>query len=150
MEELKNNIAKLGKSITKASGKLIKSTKLNLKLSSEEEKIRKIYIEIGQKVHEIYSYGGNIGKFFDEKYIEIVEAEEKIKEIKNLINLEKEKPFETERGNVINTQRQAIIDTTLENKFNDEIIEQDYKICNSCGEKNNINDKFCLKCGRGI
>lgn len=148
MEELKNNITKLGKSITKASGKLIKNTKLNIKLSSEEEKIRKIYIEIGQKVHEIYSYGGNIGKFFDEKYLEIVEAEEKIKEIKNLINLQKEKPFETEKSKEINIPKEVFIDTTLNNEIENSI--EEYKICNACGEKNEKGEKFCLKCGRGI
>ena len=149
MEEIKENLVKFGKGVTKASAKLIKNTKLNLKLSSEEEKIRKLYIEIGQKVHEIYSYGGSIGKFFDEKYIQIVEVEEKIKEIKRSINIEKEKPYYAEQTDTINIPKEII--EINENKADNILLtEKEYKICNSCGEKNNTNDKFCLKCGRSI
>lgn len=145
MEEIKDNLIKFGKSVTKASTKLINNTKLNLKLTSEEEKIKKIYIEIGKKVHEIYSYGGNIGKFFDEKYMKIVEAEERIKEIKKKIEIEKEKPYLSEKEDNIN-----ISEEMNEHKVNDILLLEEDKICNFCGEKNNINDKFCLKCGRYI
>lgn len=150
MDDIKRNLVKLGKSFTKASGKLIKNTKLNLELNTEEEKIRKIYIEIGQKVHEIYSYGGSIGKFFDEKYIQIVQAEEKIAEIKNIINIQNEKLYSSHKSDKINI---SLDESNINNKpilQDNSDIKEEYKTCNSCGELNIKNEKFCLKCGRGL
>ena len=136
MEEIKSMINKIGKNITKTSKDIIKNTKLSMQLSSKEEKLKNIYIEIGKKVYEIYSYGGNIGEFFDEKYKEMLSIEKEIYIIKQKI-------AENKNSDNAYTNNQEVIDTRP-NVSN----VQECRICQACGQKNNINDKFCLKCGR--
>ena len=58
-----------------------------MNLSSEETSLKNLYMEIGKKVHEIYQYGGSLGKFFDEKYLEVEASERKIADIKEQISV---------------------------------------------------------------
>ena len=143
MEEIKSMINKIGKSITKTSKDIIKNTKLTMQLSSQEEKLKNIYIEVGKKVYEIYSYGGNIGKYFDEKYEQMVNIEKEIANIKQMIEENKN----VDKPSHYNNQ-QEIIDTR--NNIPNISNVEECRICNSCGQKNNVNDKFCLKCGRTL
>jgi ribosomal protein S27AE len=83
MGDLKDTLMKFTKGVTKTSGELLKSTKLSLALASEEDKLKQIYMEIGKKVHEIYQYGGSLGKFFDEKYLEIQQTEAGIQSLRD-------------------------------------------------------------------
>jgi len=87
MQDIKGTLVNLTKSVTKTSGDLFKTTKLGMNLSSEENNLKNLYMEIGKKVHEIYQYGGTLGKFFDEKYLELEAAERKIAEIKEQISV---------------------------------------------------------------
>lgn len=89
MDDIKNTISKITKTLTKTSSGVIKSTKLNINLVNEEERLKGIYLEIGKKVHEIYMYGGTLGKFFDEKYVEIQNIEKELNRIKDEINVVK-------------------------------------------------------------
>lgn len=89
MSDIKGSIFKITNAITKTSGELLKNTKLSLNLSTEEERLKAIYIEIGKKVHEIYQYGGSLGKAFDEKYAEIVKQEEKIQKLRQQMDINK-------------------------------------------------------------
>lgn len=132
MEEIKSILNNLGKNIKKTSTQILKNTKLSMQLSSEEEKLKSLYIEIGKKVYEIYSYGGNIGPFFDEKYSQIKQIENKIKDIKQKIETNKQENKTTVDTN-FNTQNNAM---------------PDFKNCPSCGQTNKSSDNFCLKCGR--
>jgi len=85
MQDIKNTIVNITKNVTKSSGDLFKTTKLNISLATEEGNLKNLYTEIGKKVHEIYQYGGSLGKFFDEKYLEIEALERKISEIREQI-----------------------------------------------------------------
>jgi len=76
----------MAKSVTKTSGDLFKTTKLSMTVSSEQNALKNLYTEIGKKVHEIYQYGGTLGKYFDEKYLEIEAKERKINELKEQIS----------------------------------------------------------------
>jgi len=87
MQDIKGTLLNLTKSVTKTSGDLLKSTKLSMNLSSEEGNLKGLYLEIGKKVHEIYQYGGSLGKFFDEKFLEIEACERKICELKEQISV---------------------------------------------------------------
>jgi len=87
MQDLSGTIANIARNVTKTSGDLLKTTKLSMSLSSEEGNLRNLHLEIGRKVHEIYQYGGSLGKFFDEKYMEIETCERKITEIKEQIGI---------------------------------------------------------------
>jgi RNA polymerase subunit RPABC4/transcription elongation factor Spt4 len=83
MSDIKNTFANVASSIGKTSKKLVKTTKLNLAINSEESRLKTVYCDIGKKVHEIYSFGGKLGEFFDAKYAEILEAEAKIADLRN-------------------------------------------------------------------
>nr|WP_317358664.1 zinc-ribbon domain-containing protein [uncultured Tyzzerella sp.] len=135
MEEIKSMINKIGKNITKTSKDIIKNTKLSMQLSSEEEKLKNLYIETGKKVYEIYSYGGNIGDFFEEKYKQMVQVEREIAIIKEKMAQNKNTNDQVENNQNIVDKRQI---STVE----------ECRICQSCGQKNGLNDRFCLKCGR--
>lgn len=87
MQDIRGTIFNITKSVKKSSGDFYKSTKLNMSLSSEEAALKALHYEIGKKVHEIYQYGGSLGKFFDEKYLEIEACERKIAEIKDQISV---------------------------------------------------------------
>lgn len=87
MNDVKGSIMKITNTIAKTSGDLFKSTKISLSLSAEEERLKAIYLDIGKKVHEIYQYGGSLGKAFDEKYAEIVKQEDKIQKLRQQIEI---------------------------------------------------------------
>jgi len=86
MSDIKGTIYNFTKSVTKTSGDLFKTTRLSMSVSSEQNNLKNLYSEIGKKVHEIYQYGGSLGKYFDEKYLEIEACERKINELKEQIS----------------------------------------------------------------
>ncbi len=148
MSEIKTNITKLGKKVTTSSNKLIKNIKTNLKLNSAEEKLKKLYLEIGQKVHEIYAYGGSIGKFFDEKYLEIAKIEEQINELKSLLAKEKAKNVEV----IQDIKKVEKLEIPLEESttYSDTNNEEEIKCCSYCNEKILDKSVFCPICGRKL
>ena len=87
MSDIRETLTNFTKNVTKSSGDLFKSTKLSMSVSTEQNNLKNLYLEIGKKVHEIYQYGGSLGKFFDEKYREIEASELKIAELKEQISL---------------------------------------------------------------
>lgn len=143
MKDVKVILSKLGKNITQVSSDIVKNTKLSIKLSTEEDKLNKIYIEIGKKVHEIHSYGGSVGEFFDKKYKEVLSIEKSISDIKQKIEENK-----ANRENANSTFSNNPQNNPQSNPQNAE--EQLFLICSSCNEKNDINANFCIKCGRSI
>lgn len=148
MSEIKTNITKLGKKVTTSSNNLIKNIKTNLKLNSAEEKLKKLYLEIGQKVHEIYAYGGSIGKFFDEKYLEIAKIEEQINELKSLLAKEKAKNVEV----IQDIKKVEKLEIPLEESttYSDTNNEEEIKCCSYCNEKILDKSVFCPICGRKL
>ncbi|MCL2362661.1 MAG: hypothetical protein FWC73_12720 [Defluviitaleaceae bacterium] len=86
MSDLRGTITNFTKNVTKTSGDLFKTTRLSMNVSSEQTNLKNLYLEIGKKVHEIYQYGGTLGKFFDDKYLELEACERKIAELKEQIS----------------------------------------------------------------
>ena len=89
MGEIKKGFASVTKSIAKGGGTFIKTTKLGFELANEEGHLKNLYTQIGKKVHEIYSYGGSLGEFFDIKYQEVLAQSQKINDIKKAMDLAK-------------------------------------------------------------
>ena len=87
MSDIRETLTNFTKNVTKSSGDLFKSTRLSMSVSTEQNNLKNLHLEIGKKVHEIYQYGGSLGKFFDEKYREIEACELKIEELKEQISL---------------------------------------------------------------
>ncbi|MCL2854307.1 MAG: hypothetical protein FWE21_01650 [Defluviitaleaceae bacterium] len=89
MADIKGGIEKAVKAVAHGGGTFVKTTKLTISLSSEEGKLNNIYTQIGKSVHEIYKHGGSLGAMFDERYKEILEAEARIADIKNRLEIAK-------------------------------------------------------------
>ncbi|MCL2187470.1 MAG: zinc ribbon domain-containing protein [Defluviitaleaceae bacterium] len=87
MSDIRETLFNITKNASKTTGDLIKSAKLNMALGNEQAALKNLYTEIGKKVHEIYQYGGSLGKFFDDKYLELENTERKIAEIKEEISI---------------------------------------------------------------
>jgi hypothetical protein len=83
LDDVKSTLFNITRNVGKTSNVFIKTAKLSVTLSQEQEALKTLYIEIGKKVHEIYQYGGSLGKFFDEKYRELESQERKITDLKD-------------------------------------------------------------------
>ncbi|MCL2397925.1 MAG: zinc ribbon domain-containing protein [Defluviitaleaceae bacterium] len=176
MDDLKKGIVGVTRAITKGSGTLIKTTKLTLNLSSEEAKLNNMYTEIGKKVHEIYSYGGSLGEFFDTKYQEILAQQRKIEDIKSALDIAKgaitcpkcgkSSPRTTiycpKCGDTIGEAPETT--PTVVGEYTQHQVQAPHlepnqapaippempktKVCNVCNSTNADTDRFCLSCGR--
>ncbi|WP_058486915.1 zinc ribbon domain-containing protein [Defluviitalea phaphyphila] len=166
MNDWRNKLAKVVKTVKDNTGEIYKTTKINIELGKEQENLKSLYYEIGKKVHEIYQYGGSLGKFFDEKYLEIKEVEEKIEELQNKIEELKKVRICLKCGKEVD--RGAKFCPKCGNRMDDEVQKEDNvnintdmnkvninskpekKICPVCKAENNLEDKFCLSCGRAL
>ncbi|MDR1540011.1 MAG: zinc ribbon domain-containing protein [Clostridiales bacterium] len=175
MNEIKETFLKITKSVTRTSSELVKSTKLSMALASEEDNLKKIYMEIGKKVHEIYAYGGSLGKFFDDKFKEIVEAENRVKDIQSQLDaakglkscpkcgksIDRNAEFCPKCGTKVDlshgvndgavSEPQSTLPRTSEIASGQSAAKQTPplpRICSACHAENEANTKFCLNCGR--
>jgi len=172
MGDLKDTLMKITKGVTKTSGELLKSTKLSLALASEEDKLKQIYMEIGKKVHEIYQYGGNLGKFFDEKYAEIQKTEAGIQDLRDQIDsikgvrscpkcgasVDRAAGFCPKCGMQMDAAASAAVVRDIpapepaalpEPVIKPEPVpKREIIICRNCHAENEPGSKFCLTCGR--
>jgi len=86
MADIKSKVFNLTNNIAKSSGDFVRNTKLNIELANQEEHLKSIYIEVGKKVHEIYSFGGSLGSAFDDLYKDLVVCEGQIRDLKKRID----------------------------------------------------------------
>lgn len=78
-----DDLKKFGKNVAQKSSDMVETTKLNMSISQEKEKISKLYHEIGAAVYEQYKLGNDLG--LGEKCVLIAEYEAKIEEIQNKV-----------------------------------------------------------------
>ncbi len=91
LENIGKKVGEAAQAAAKKSGELVEITKLNVNIGSEEDKIQKLYTQIGKSVYEKYSVAGAV----DQDVLESCEAikvheqnikslKEKILEVKNI------------------------------------------------------------------
>jgi len=114
IDNITKKVSDTAKAAAKKSGSVIEVTRLNLNIGSEEEKIRRIYADIGRQLYEDYTEG----KIISEKLLEDCEKIDKI--VKN-INEMREKILELK-----NAKACPNCGTELE-------INMEY--CHKCGKK---------------
>ena len=174
MQDIRDTLFNMTKSVAKTSGDLLKTTKLNMNLASEESSLKSLYMEIGKKVHEIYQYGGSLGQFFDEKYLEIESCERKIAELKEQISVIKGTKIcpkcgksvdraaefcqkcgiRVELGTVQPTPLPAEVELPPPTHEPEPVLQQNtppepaLRKCRVCDSLNESDTKFCLSCGR--
>ena len=166
MSDLKETALRLANTITKTSGELVKTTKLSFNLSSEKDKLKALYMEIGKKVHEIYIYGGSLGAAFDDK-IKVLDAQvEKIKNLEAQINLVKgnkdcakcgktmERNAEfcpkcgQKSGETVSAAKTAPAEAPAPKVSVEPAPAPAVKVCSLCEKENTLDSKFCFHCGR--
>lgn len=83
--DLGKKLGQTAKSVGKKSEELVEVTKLNLAIGNEEDKIKKLLIEIGSEVYGKYSEGENYDGFIDEKCSQIKLIESNINELRSKV-----------------------------------------------------------------
>ncbi len=84
-ENITKKVTDTAKAAAKKSGELVEVTKLSMSIGTEEDKIKKVYMDIGKSVYESFVKGEDVGETF-KVYCEQIESyEESIKEIKQKI-----------------------------------------------------------------
>ncbi|NLN65999.1 MAG: zinc ribbon domain-containing protein [Clostridiaceae bacterium] len=78
-----DDLKKFGKNVAQKSSDVVETTKLNMSISQEKEKINRLYNEMGAAVYEQYKMGNDLG--MSEQCSQIAEFEAKIEEYQNKI-----------------------------------------------------------------
>jgi uncharacterized membrane protein YvbJ len=155
VDEIKSTLSGVVGGVTKASGKILKSAKLSIMVAQEEAALKKIYLEIGKKVHEIYAYGGELGAFFGEEYAKILESERKLNQMRREIDLAKGvaacpscRSPAPETAEFCPKCGVRIRGAGVRPTSQTAAPQPDMKKCLTCGAENDKNERFCLSCGR--
>jgi hypothetical protein len=91
LDSITRRVTDTARAAAKISGSVVEVTRLNLSINAEEEKIKKLYTEIGKQLYEEYTEGKPVsGELLrkcvtiDEIIASIIEMKEKILELKNV------------------------------------------------------------------
>lgn len=116
-ENLGKKVGEAAQAAAKKSGDLVETTKLNVNINSEEDKIQKLYTQIGKTLYEKYTAGGAVPE-------DAIETFEAIKVHEQNIRALKDKVLEI-KGSKLCVSCGAEID-------------KDQLFCSKCGAKNEI------------
>lgn len=150
-ESFTRKVTDTAKAAAKKSSELVEVTKLNMSISSEEDKIEKLYLEIGKTIYESYAKGETTSELFAEKCKQIDEYNNNIKEMRNkILELKNEKICPTCREELDRSvnycskcgTKQEIIEPPVFEA--EEVIE---KKCQGCDSVVGEDSLFCTKCG---
>ncbi|HEX2946398.1 MAG TPA: zinc ribbon domain-containing protein [Clostridia bacterium] len=91
LDNITRKVTDTAKAAAKMSGNVVEVTRLNMSINAEEEKIRKIYTEMGKQLYEDYTEGKIVGEKLlenctriDEIIGNIDDMREKILELRNV------------------------------------------------------------------
>ena len=149
LENLGKKVGEAAQAAAKKSSELVEVTKINMNISTEEEKIQKLYVQMGKKIYEGFSTNGTASEELLESCNAIKTHEdniaalkEKILEIKNVracsgcgAELEKQTVFCPKCG-----ARQEVEQPPVE-------AAAPAPSCPSCGSPVQDGSAFCTKCG---
>jgi hypothetical protein len=62
LDNITKKVTDTAKAAAKKSGNVVEVTKLNMNISAEEEKVRKIYTDMGKQLYEDYTEGKIVGE----------------------------------------------------------------------------------------
>ncbi len=153
-DNMGKKLGEAAQAAAKKSGELVEVTKLNVNINSEEDKIQKLYTQIGKKVFEKYSEAGTA----DADFIEDCEAikvhelnvknlREKILEVKNMkqctgcgAELERNQIFCSKCGTRNDVQPAAEAAPASSASIT----------CGACGAALQAGSVFCTNCGSKV
>ncbi|MDP4181763.1 MAG: zinc ribbon domain-containing protein [Bacillota bacterium] len=154
-ENFTKKVTDTAKAAARKSSDLVEVTKLNMSIGTEEDKIEKLYLEIGKTIYESYAKDENIDDLFVEKCKQIDSYNNNIKEMrKKILELKNEKICP-------NCREELEIDVLYCSKCGakQEIIEPEaevileevpQKLCLNCNSPIEEDSLFCTKCGTKV
>lgn len=104
LNDIGKRITETAKTVTKKSEDMVEITKLNLAIGSEEEKIKRIFYEIGSELYRSYTNGTTSKELYENKCSEVEQIEEKIKALKERLLLLKGNKVCKNCSSVVNLQ----------------------------------------------
>jgi ribosomal protein L40E len=141
--------------VAKKSGELVEVTRLNISISNEEDKVRKLYLEMGKKIYDTYRGSQPVDNEFEEickkidNIMENIESmKQKILEIKNIklcVNCGKE--LEQDAAFCAKCGTKQPEQTSYRPEGEEDIA---VNVCPSCNEALDVEADFCTKCGARI
>lgn len=124
IENITKKVAQTAKSAAKKSGEIVEVTKLNINIASEEEKIEKLFVEIGQCIYQQYLDNMDVDDCFKQHVSQIDELRKNIDDIKKkIMQVKNSKTCNNCNCEISNTaiycfncgKKQEIIETTVIN-----------------------------------
>lgn len=85
LENIGRKVGEAAQAAAKKSGELVEITKLNVNINSEEDKIQKIYTQIGKALYEKYSAAGVAEDDIKESFEAVKVHEQNIKNLRDKI-----------------------------------------------------------------
>lgn len=110
---LGSKIGKTAKTVTKKSEELVEITKLNLTIGNEEDKMKKLLLEIGSEFYSRYVDGESYDDYLNGRFAQVKDIETRVLELKEKIK---------------NLKGQKTCDSCQES------IKEDVKYCPHCGK----------------
>jgi RNA polymerase subunit RPABC4/transcription elongation factor Spt4 len=86
LNNLKQRVSDTAKYAAKKSNKVVEITKLNIAISSEEDKIKKVFYDLGKLAYQSFLEEKNAEETFLKKYEQIQVYEKNIEDMKSKIN----------------------------------------------------------------
>ena len=142
--------------VAEKSSKMFEDAKLRMAISSKENDIEEIFIEIGKTVYDDYKSGKDVGKTFTKEAKKIDSLNQEIAEMNTKILYNKKQRVCEKCGKIIPLEstfcsacgaKQKPVKVKEENK-NAKKEEPKQIVCPECGTISDPDSKFCLKCGR--
>ena len=147
-ENITKKVTETAKAAAKKSGDIVEVTKLNVAISTEEDKIEKEYVNIGKIVYESFCKGTNLEAA-------ITECCERISDFRKNVEGMKQKILELKNVKTCpGCKTELEIDTAFcpkcgtKQEIPQPVVEESKEnICPSCGMSNDFEAAFCSKCG---
>ncbi len=161
LENLGKKVGEAAQAAAKKSNEIVETTKLNSNINSEEDKIQKLYIQLGKAVYERFTQTGAVEDYAQEACQAIVAHQEniiafrekiaEIKGIKACVNcgaeMERNQVFCSKCG----TKNELPTPSAQETPANGAAQENSEKtFCPSCGTELPAGSAFCTNCGAKI
>lgn len=152
LENLGKKVGEAAQAAAKKSGELVEITKLNVNIGSEEDKIQKLYTQIGKTIFEKYSKEGTVDSDVQQSCEEIKVHEQNIKALKEKIMEVKNIKLciscgtEMERTQIFCSKCGAKNDIVAEPQPE----QPQAATCASCGAVLAEGAAFCTSCGTKV
>ena len=156
LENLGKRVGEAAQAAAKKSGELVEVTKLNVNINSEEDKIQKLYSQIGKTIFEKYSASGFVEDDAKEACEAIVVHEQNIKALRDKISEVRGTKqcigcgAEMEKNQIFCSKCGARNVTAQTSAAQEPAQQPAAAICPACGSTLAAGSVFCTNCGEKV